>query len=519
MKEVADEDDEPDFTIGHVEVDYGDSYKYRLNVYTGNNLLTDVIIYDYLEKYAMAPDGSIVQSSGSRDFWTGAFDCMDATDALSKSYIDEVKLYYSIENQPTESLYQDRERGILNDTWHLYIEGETDKADVRSLAIELLYQGKPATITALQKVSVVVRMTAPIDDEINTWAYNGAFTEWTAWDINNNQTLAGMEGINSNIVTVALPNTDVTAPDITIEKQQAVIVAGNPGTKTKDKLTVTEGDVVRYYLTITNTGNAVANDVYITDVIPDGLTLVEKSISDGGSNNMGTIVWRIESLDYREGNNTKTVTFDVTVPPVSETTTWTNQARATYDDNGDPFTPRRNKRSNDVDIEEEQVTTSVTVNKVWEDDGDEDRPESVTVQLYQNGAPYGDPVVLSAAGGWSYTWTDLSGSDTWTVQEVDVPEGYHSSVSWQDTVWTITNTKDEPDTPGFEGPPVDPDDPPVEPSAPDNPTPSDDAPETGDDSNIALWTILLFLSLTGMGITLFSKKKMKLFGYTDRCKK
>ncbi len=42
--------------------------------------------------------------------------------------------------------------------------------------------------------------------------------------------------------------------------------------------------------------------------------------------------------------------------------------------------------------------TSVTVNKIWEDNDNEagKRPDSIQVQLYANGKPYGDPVTISA---------------------------------------------------------------------------------------------------------------------------
>ena len=116
---------------------------------------------------------------------------------------------------------------------------------------------------------------------------------------------------------------------------------------------------------------------------------------------------------------------------------------------------------------------SVSVEKVWEDNNNQDgkRPKSITVQLvesYKQGDAtvtnnYGNPVTLDAAHGWSYTWTDLPKNQvggkgnpvTYTVSEVNVPEGYTSSpVRTEDNdgnvSYTITNT-DTPDVINISG--------------------------------------------------------------------
>jgi len=92
--------------------------------------------------------------------------------------------------------------------------------------------------------------------------------------------------------------------------------------------------------------------------------------------------------------------------------------------------------------------TSVTVTKAWNDADNQDgyRPSSVQAQLYANGVAEGDPVALSAANNWSYTWTELAkkaaGADiTYTVDEVEVPEEYTKSLSGNAVDgYTITNT-------------------------------------------------------------------------------
>ena len=65
-------------------------------------------------------------------------------------------------------------------------------------------------------------------------------------------------------------------------------------------------------------------------------------------------------------------------------------------------------------------TISVTVNKVWGEDGNGVKKEgtSVTVQLTENGVLYGTPVDLPENGEWSHTWNGLSKGKTYAVVEV-----------------------------------------------------------------------------------------------------
>ena len=78
--------------------------------------------------------------------------------------------------------------------------------------------------------------------------------------------------------------------------------------------------------------------------------------------------------------------------------------------------------------------TVYSVNKVWHDGDDADgiRPDSIQVQLMQNGQDYGSPVTLTAEDGWYYVWPALPEKDTdgnayvYTAREVNVPQGYTS---------------------------------------------------------------------------------------------
>lgn len=89
------------------------------------------------------------------------------------------------------------------------------------------------------------------------------------------------------------------------------------------------------------------------------------------------------------------------------------------------------------------VYKSLTVNKVWElygHDGNE-IPDSVQVQLYENGVVSGDPVTLKKSEGWSYTWKKLDSSKTYTVKEVTISDNWISRIeTGNDGNFTIYNS-------------------------------------------------------------------------------
>jgi len=90
-------------------------------------------------------------------------------------------------------------------------------------------------------------------------------------------------------------------------------------------------------------------------------------------------------------------------------------------------------------------TVEKTVMKVWSDNNDQDglRTDEITVQLYKDGDICGSAVILNEANNWSCTWSSLDKCDageeiTYTVEEINVPDGYTASYSTDK--FTITNT-------------------------------------------------------------------------------
>ncbi|NLB09414.1 MAG: Cna B-type domain-containing protein, partial [Clostridiales bacterium] len=116
--------------------------------------------------------------------------------------------------------------------------------------------------------------------------------------------------------------------------------------------------------------------------------------------------------------------------------------------------------SSEVTANENNFTITNTsvdfgVVKKWVGDEEANRPDSIEVQLLQNGTPYGEPVLLDATNNWSYFWTDLPETDEhdnpyeYSVQEIDAPDGYYISSSElvpESGMWEITNTKIETTT-------------------------------------------------------------------------
>ncbi len=95
-------------------------------------------------------------------------------------------------------------------------------------------------------------------------------------------------------------------------------------------------------------------------------------------------------------------------------------------------------------IGEENETIEIPVRKVWDDGDDIDRirPVSITVELYLNGEPTGQILILDESNNWNGVFTELEdgANNVWTVVETAV-ENYESSVSGNvESGFVITNT-------------------------------------------------------------------------------
>lgn len=89
--------------------------------------------------------------------------------------------------------------------------------------------------------------------------------------------------------------------------------------------------------------------------------------------------------------------------------------------------------------------TSVSVLKLWLGAENQTQPDAVMVQLYQDGEAYGDPVALNAENNRQHVWYNLDKASIWTVDELEVPDGYTKTVAGNQNVgFVIVNAFETP---------------------------------------------------------------------------
>ena len=142
--------------------------------------------------------------------------------------------------------------------------------------------------------------------------------------------------------------------------------------------------------------------------------------------------------------------------------------------------------------------TTLSVTKQWDDQEDKDglRPKSVKVQLYADGKKAGEVVELSADNKWTYTFTDLvekanGKAISYTVEEVDVPEGYQVSKIDDGKGNVVLTNKHEPSIPPT--------------TTTEEPKKKIELPNTGSTESI----LSLILALTGVSIAAYLLRKKK----------
>lgn len=131
---------------------------------------------------------------------------------------------------------------------------------------------------------------------------------------------------------------DTIVKNLDIEKWQSV----NGDAMQKEILAVNANDTVTYMLHVTNPTEHDVENVFVRDVVPEGLTYVKNSASENGQYDAAsrTITWNVGTMP---ANERKELTFSVTVPTVDKKTTWKNIATLVYEDE-DP------KPSNEVEV-------------------------------------------------------------------------------------------------------------------------------------------------------------------------
>ena len=167
-----------------------------------------------------------------------------------------------------------------------------------------------------------------------------------------------------------------------------------------------------------------ANDSITVNLLKDGR--VEKSqvlnAENGWAYTFDRLVeghtWTVEEAEVPAG-------YTVSYNTVGTLTTITNTKKTPPKPDPDP---------------DPSYPLDVVARKVWSSDDMKDRPDSVTVALYNGDVPY-ETVRLGAWNNWTYTWKDLSAYGNWQVIETNIPKGYVPSYSVSGNVVTITNTR------------------------------------------------------------------------------
>ena len=174
---------------------------------------------------------------------------------------------------------------------------------------------------------------------------------------------------------------------------------------------------------------------------------VRKVWSDGNANHANDSITvnllkdgKVESSQELNAANGWAYTFD----RLLEGHTWTVEEAevpagytVSYNTVGTLTTITNTKKTPDPDP---SYPLDVVVRKVWSSDDGKDRPDSVTVTLYNGDVPY-KTVRLGAWNNWTYTWKDQSAYGNWQVIETNIPKGYVPSYSVSGNVVTITNTR------------------------------------------------------------------------------
>lgn len=115
--------------------------------------------------------------------------------------------------------------------------------------------------------------------------------------------------------------------------------------------------------------------------------------------------------------------------------------------------------------------TEYTILKLWKgDEGKNNRPKSVEVELFRDGVRY-KKVTLSQENNWAYRWKVQEEGARWTAVERTVPAGYTMTVEERGDTIVLTNTYTS--------------------KKPNEPSKS---PDTGDTFNVMFYVVLMILS-------------------------
>ena len=224
--------------------------------------------------------------------------------------------------------------------------------------------------------------------------------------------------------------TEVTVPAIDISKTATAIKKNGEIGFTQNIDRVRPGDVIEYTIIIRNTGNVTLNNIIVTDSLKVTVNGEEKEVDN--ATGVSTIA-TINSLAPYTEPVTITALYTVTEADTANLDRIRNTAIAIAEDG---TTDRDDNETVSVNRD-----TSVTVNKIWVDNNDQDgiRPETITINLYADG----EQIQTQTITGTTYTFTKLPTYNeagnviTYTVTENAIQE---YTTTYSEDTFTITNT-------------------------------------------------------------------------------
>lgn len=83
--------------------------------------------------------------------------------------------------------------------------------------------------------------------------------------------------------------------------------------------------------------------------------------------------------------------------------------------------------------------TSITIQKVWNTDESTSATDSVTVQLLKDGVVIAT-AVLNDENEWRSVYTNMPESDSYSIVEVDIPQGFVAAYTQNGYIFTVTNS-------------------------------------------------------------------------------
>ncbi|MEG0794312.1 MAG: hypothetical protein RSG95_00770 [Bacilli bacterium] len=171
-----------------------------------------------------------------------------------------------------------------------------------------------------------------------------------------------------NVATVAIPNQPIKNTNIVSTKiSNADLTSNGNFIKTVDKQVASQGDILTYTITLKNTGNVSANNVIVTDILPNGTTYIPFSTTSnlpfsGDPTSTITLTGPITP------NTTATISFKAKVTSLPLINPIPNKSTVSYTFTVDPSKPNgivSNGESNTVytNIIKAEATTTKTADK------------------------------------------------------------------------------------------------------------------------------------------------------------